>query len=415
MLKTKCIRLPKNTIWALFWIIIILYSGLANMLFPFINVNIFEYAKFMLTIVCFFISFSPVNRIIGKRKMKYINIFVTIYLLIIFLSCIITIRLGAETPYRVFSNSRAFFAILLVYPIIYVGLKFHKDITLFDGIVAFIILMQVLRIFNVLIYDYTGVEILKNFIAVQVKNGHSTAVSNALDYVIPLYTVFRALNSKKKSTRIKFVIYSIIAIFFIVKIISSRMMILTVFSSIVILWAVNRQYKKNVIFAFVSVIISSVILINTNFFQEFMNTLLSANANDFNQGIYGNTVSARLLYIKTISEKNFSFLTGIGMISYGTIRYYYFFPEGATEDFGYLGDIYIFGIMIIIPIIMLLGKNLYMLKKYHGKKYADLLGALLTFLCVSGFSLSVFGARKILVLPIILAIYELIDYYSIKK
>lgn len=417
MLRVKSIYIPKNTIWLLLWILLLLHSGLINMLFPFLEQRYIEIAKFIFTLVAFGCAFSPVTRVMGKRKLRYLNLLVTVYILIIVMSCIYTVASGYETVTRVFMNSLYYFTVLLVYPILYVALRFHngQDLDYLDGVATLIVLTQIIRAANLVLYNWNGMTFINGFIAVQTKYGNSTAVSNALDHFIPIYSFYRMLNVKRKSQKKKFAFYTIISVFFVVRGIYSRMMILSVVGSMAMLWVVNRQYKKKTIIAVATILIGAVIFVNTGYFQDFTDTLLSADANDFAHGIYGNTASARLLYIETISKMKFPTMTGIGMVSYGSSRLNYFFPEGATEDIGYLGDFYLFGVLILVPISMLLIRNLSLLKKNIGKRNSDLLAGLFTFLCITGVTLSVFGARKILLLPIVLSILEMIDYNSCKK
>lgn len=379
------------------------------MLFPFINSGYIDYIKFFVTLVAFVCSYSYVNKMIGRKERRFLNAFVVIYLSIVVISFCYTVVSMYDTLYRAFSYSKACFAILSVYPLIYVGIKYKQNINYLEPIIAFIVFIQVLRIINVLIYEYSGITLLDDFIAVQVRNSHHTVVSNALDHFVPVFCFYLFLNSDNKTNKRRYIIYSIISFVFVARFITSRMMIVAVLSSIVMMWVVNQKFKRNTIITVAILTIAVAFFINTSFYQDLITSITSANANDFSRGIYGNSVSARLLYIKTIQDKQFSRLLGMGMVSYGSARYNYLFPEGAAEDLGYLGDYYMYGMLIIIPIAMLFIYNVMLLKKCVKRKYADLLAALVVFLSTTGVTLSVFGIRKIFLLPILLSIFVLIE------
>lgn len=397
-------KIPRNPVWILFWISILIYTGTIEIFFPGMNKSFLNNMAVFTTVFACLCSIRITSGILKENRSQYANIYMAVYTTIICISATYTYVKGYASATAVFYNLRPYLSVFLFYPAVYLAYRYKKGLKFFDSLLLIVIITQIIRAGNCLLFEFSGQSFLENFIAIQVKNNHPTCVSNAFDHFIPIFAFFRFLNSDNIREKRRYLFYTIISAVFVIRFISSRMMILAVVCSLAIIWTVYKQYNNKVVSIVVIGCVAIAIFINTPYFDDLLSTVTSANSNDFSQGEYNNTASARLLYIETYNAKGAHSTLGMGIVSYGSTRYKEYLPLGAVEDLGYLGDYYTFGVLCFPLIGMLLFRSAYLVIKYFKSKYAQLLSALVVFLLITGITLSVFGTRKIYLLSILLAV-----------
>lgn len=401
-------KIPRNAVWILFWISILIYTGMAEILFPVLNENFLNNIAVFTTMLACIFSAKKTGRILKEYGCQYANVYMRMYAIIISISVIYTCVNGYASVTTVFYSLRPYLSVFLFYPVVYLSYRYKKGVKIFDGLLLIVIVAQIIRAGNCLLFEFSGQAFLKDFIAIQVKGGHPTCVSNAYDHFIPIIAFFRFLNAENRKEKRKYLIFTLISVIFVIRFISSRMMILAVMCSLWVMWTLYKQYTKKMISAVVIGCMAVVIFANTPYYDDLMNTVFSADANDFSQGEYDNTASARLLFIENYNANGPHSALGMGMVSFGSSRYKEYMPVGAVEDLGYLGDYYTFGVLFFSLIGILFFRIICLFIKYNKSKYSQLLSALIVFLIITGITLSVFGPRKIYLLSIILAIQEII-------
>lgn len=402
-------KIPRNPVWILFWISILIYTGMLKILFPGVDENFLNNVAAITTIFDCFCSVKTASRILKEKGSQYANVYMVVYVAAICISATYTCIQGYASVNIVFYNLRPYLSVFLFYPAVYLAYRNRKGIKFFDGLLLIVVITQVVRAGNCLLFEFSGNTILKDFIAVQIKRNHPTCVSNAFDHFIPILAFFGFLNAENIREKRKYLFYTIISVGFVIRFISSRMMILAVICSLAIMWVCYKQYTKKVISVIVIGSLAIAVFINTTYFNDLLSTVTSADASDFSQGEYSNTASTRLLYIEIYNTKGTQSILGMGMVAYGSPRYKEYLPLGAVEDLGYLGDYYTFGVLCFPLIGMLLFRTGYLLVKSFKSKsrYSQLLFALMMFLLVTGVTLSVFGTRKGYLLSTLLAVQEI--------
>lgn len=391
----------KNLVLLNVWVVLLCET---NFLTGIIGIpeEIVRYISFFCVVVGFILAWSRLKSMGSLHTYKYLNIYVIIYLICVGLSAIYTITNRISSVNQTIFYSRYYLSILMVYPLIYLKEQYFTNCFSLDGIMKFVVIMSVVRAANAFVYDMYGIAFFPDFISFQIRGGHSTAPSNALDILAALYFMIEFLNSQTRKRRFRAFLWFIVEFIYLARFVSSRMMILAVLGAAGGSWLINKKVKKEWITIFLVAVIGIAIFLNTPYYNDLMSTITTASATQGDD----NTASARLVIIENMNKYMQGKILGTGMLTFGTSNYTKFYLFGASDDLGYLGNFYTFGVLCVPMIVMLLGRVIYLYVKGKNRLYADMYFGLIAYLIITGITVSIFNTPKVFALPFVLMLIE---------
>ena len=394
-------KIKKNLVLLNVWIVVLcetnFFSGIIGL-----PIETVRYISILGIMGSFFIAWTKLKATKSLYKFKFLNFYVIIYIICIGISVAYTIINKVSSLNQTAFYSRYYLAILIVYPLIYLKERYYTDCFSVDKIMWFIVGMSIVRAFNAFIYDLSGIALFPAFISFQVRGGHSTAPSNALDILAAIYFMIEFLKFSKRKKRYRAFLGFLIEFVYLARFVSSRMMILAVLAAAGGSWLVNKKAKKSWITIFCVSVIGITIFLNTPYFNDLMSTVTTASAVQGDD----NTASARLIIIENMNNYIKGKVLGTGMLTFGTPEYTKLYLFGASDDLGFLGNYYTFGILCIPIIGMIFGRLLYLYVRKSEKLYKDMYFGVIVYFIITGITVSIFNAPKIFALPFVLMLIE---------
>lgn len=396
-------------LWAI-WLVVLLETGVFYSIIPILNLNIASYLSVLVTVIAAAYSILWLGKNEQLSKFRFINIYVIIYLVCIAFSFVYTWRSGSASFEQTLSYAKYYLIILVIYPLIYLGVKYKRGIYELNSFMNVTLFMTIVRAVNCLVLDITGNTLFPELIAGQIRNGHSSTNWSALDYLLVIYLTYMFIQSFSKREKRKLYALAIaiawVAIY-IARFIGSRMVILAMFVAVVSLFVAKRKSSIGTLLAVGVLAVGMIVFVNTSYFKNLSETITTASENDIEQYDYSNTASVRLVAMVEASKKLQGNPYGMGMVYYGTRAFERVFVIGSNDDLGFLGNYFTFGIFVLPMIVLLLVRALYVMKKCYGKKNFELFFSVFVFLCVSGISISIFDYYRVFGVPFALFVFEM--------
>lgn len=395
----------KNIIWCVTWIVLLLQLDILGGIIPFFGGST---AWKVETLLVLFVSALAILTLSQKgtlSRYRLLNAYIVVYTICLFGISYYTVYEGVANVNNTIMYAKYYFSAFLVYPLLYLEEKYGKESPFMESWLPVAAVAICLRMINCLAYDVTGTAFFPTLIAKQVRGGHSTSICGAIENVFLIYAFYMLLKCKKglTKTKVKYLIYVIIGLVYIIRFVGSRMMIVSIVASLAILWYGKRKHGAKKMVAFAIALIAIAVFMQTPFYNDLLQTIqgASSSVSDIHDG---NTMSVRL-YSLEILRKNWNGKP-MGLAAFGTGAYKRYFVVGSNDDLGYLGNWYTMGLYCVPMIVLLIAGYFYSSIRNFGKDNVEILYAVTVFLLITGVSLSCLDVARIDVMPFLLFLLQ---------
>lgn len=399
------ITIQKDIIWFGFWFVLLAHLGFFNSIVPIFSWELGDVLQFGILLVISMYALVVLYRKGALRLYTEVNLYIVVYCICILISLIYTIRSGQAEFTHALRYSFSYFAIVFVYPLLYLKTKNIAWDRFIDSIMNVTFFMTIVKVGNCVVYDMSGYEIFSELLAGQVRNEHSTSVCSALDMLMVIWFAYRILNSNRKERKL-YIIQFLWGIIYIIRFNGSRMTILSVLLSITAIWLTKDKQIKKRFYSILVLTVGIFFLIMTPYFQNIIKTLADMNIQDVESGRFDNTASVRLYTISEVNDNLEGNIFGMGMVAYGTEEFEKVFSMGSNDDLGFLGNYFTFGVCAIPIIFLLIWMCVRNIKRESMQQNKCLVWGIVVFLLVTGVSLSIFDLSRVAGLPFVLSLIE---------
>jgi len=399
------LKIHKNIIWFITWIILLLQLDILGGIIPFLGGSIAWKVEMLLVVFDSIYAILTLSKNGLLSKYKALNTYIIIYTVCVFGISFYTVHEGVASVDYTIMYAGYYFSAFLVYPFLYLEQRYEEN-PFMESWLPVAAIALCFRMLNCLIYDTAGTALFPTLIAGQVRGGHSTSICGAIENIFLLYAFYKMLKCPKGLSRIKmkYLIYVIIGLVYSIRFVGSRIMIAALIGSMAILWYGRQKRGQKKIIAFAIAVIAIVIFVQTSFYNDLLQTIQGASASDIKNGIYDNTMSVRV-YSLELLRKNWNGKP-MGLAFYGTTAFKRYFAIGSNDDLGYLGNWYTMGWYCVPMIVLMIAGYLYTSICDFGKNNAEILYAIAIYLLITGVSLSCLDVARIDVIPFLLFLLQ---------
>lgn len=395
-------KIRKNIIWCVTWIVLLLQLDILGGVIPF-----FGDWKIEMSLVLFDSIFTVLTLSKNGTLSKYrlLNIYIVVYIICLLgISCF-TVREGVASVDYTIAYAQYYFSAFIVYPLLYLEQRYGTEKSFMESWLPVAGLALCLRMLNCLVYDVIGIALFPTLMAGQVRGGHSTSICGAIENIFLLYSFYLLLKCGEglTKTKIKYLIYVIIGLVYSIRFVGSRIMIVSLIASMAVLWYGKQKHGAKKLIAFSIVVIAIAIFLQTPFYKNLLQTVQGASSSV--DDIYKeNTMSVRLYTLETLS-KNWNGKP-MGLAFYGTPVFKRYFVIGSNDDLGYLGNWYTMGRYCVPMIVLLLAGYLCTSIRNFGKNNVEIIYSTTVYLLITGVSLSFLDVARIDVIPFLLFLLQ---------
>lgn len=342
--------------------------------------------------------------------------FVSLYIIA---SIVISIIIFA---YSVINYGQSFMAVFLAghnyFSLIGVAgflLLFETDEKEFDTMLRLVAIFGAINtlivVFCALSADVGLPLIFKGFKSIGFRDGHTRAAYRTMTYYSIIY-YFANILSKDCKAKILKILYLCIALFGMVYVVNTRIVIISMVVAMACILVLNTERKT---VKYISYFIITVLVVYAIFSNQ-IDSIFSSFSVDSELG--GSTL-ARIIaieYFSTYTKANP--LIGMGIVYPSTpeLRLIFSGPTGTSyfDDLGLLGGFYRLGILGMIVIVIPLLRMLYLTFKIYRKKlpYSSMFVGIMAYILVSQVSLNYLDFQRAVIGSFYWAIME---YYYRKK
>lgn len=361
-----------------------------------------------LTVICVLFAFC----IQREKASNYLKIELTVVLVAAVGGILHAMNWNNMELMAAISSSMPYIYLLLAYPV-YVLLKrecwsIRKffDFILFWGTVAYL-----LKIINSAAWYFTGKVIWNNLIS-----NSNWILNNSLRInppfagllIIPI-AYYLMIGETKVGKKIKYLIPILIAVVYSAFVHQARSVLLYQVITLIAMFAFEHVTNRKKIMRYFILIIAAVIVINTSYFESFMNSFSPNNS------VSGESTIARInaiLMFGNMYAKHPFWGTGfieeakknVGAIGAGL---------GHIDDIGVLGSFFTLGVPFLLLVVLILGRSFYL--SYKMKKvnmgYSLLLFGMTVLLITTGINISWFNGIYAFAVPFYVSVVEYAGYY----
>lgn len=398
-------KIHKNIIWCVTWIILLLQLDILGGIIPFLGGSIAWKVGMLLVVFDSIYAILTLSKNGLLSKYKALNTYIIIYTVCLFGISFYTVHEGVASVDHTIMYARYYFSAFLVYPFLYLEQRYEEN-PFMESWLPVAAIALCFRMLNCLSYDAVGTALFPTLIAGQVRGGHSTSICGAIENIFLLYAFYKMLKCPKglSKIKIKYLIFVIIGLVYSIRFVGSRIMISALIGSMAILWYGRQKRGQKKIIAFAIAVIAIAIFAQTPFYNDLLQTVQGASASDIKNGVYDNTMSVRV-YSLELLRRNWNGKP-MGLAFYGTQAFKRYFTIGSNDDLGYLGNWYTMGWYCVPMIVLLLAGYFYTSIRNFGKNNAEMLYSLTIYLLITGLSLSCMDVARIDVVPFLLFILQ---------
>lgn len=399
-------KIHKNIIWCVTWIILLLQLDILGGIIPFLGDSIAWKVEMLLVVFDSIYAILTLSKNGLLSKYKALNMYIIIYTVCLFGISFYTVHEGVESVDHTIMYARYYFSAFLVYPFLYLEQRYGEEKSFMESWLPVAAIALCFRMLNCLVYDATGTALFPTLIAGQVRGGHSTSICGAIENLFLLYAFYKMLKCPKGLSKIKmkYLIFVIIGLVYSIRFVGSRIMIVALIGSMAILWYGRQKQGQKKIVAFAIVVIAIAIFVQTPFYNDLLQTVQGASASDIKNGVYDNTMSVRV-YSLELLRKNWNGKP-MGLAFYGTTSFKRYFAIGSNDDLGYLGNWYTMGWYCVPMIILLIVGYFYTSIRNFRENSVEVLYSVTIYLLITGVSLSCLDVARIDVIPFLLFLLQ---------
>lgn len=399
-------KIHKNIIWCVTWIILLLQLDILGGIIPFLGDSIAWKVEMLLVVFDSIYAILTLSKNGLLSKYKALNMYIIIYTVCLFGISFYTVHEGVASVDHTIMYARYYFSAFLVYPFLYLEQRYGEEKSFMESWLPVAAIALCFRMLNCLVYDATGTALFPTLIAGQVRGGHSTSICGAIENIFLLYAFYKMLKCPKGLSKIKmkYLIFVIIGLVYSIRFVGSRIMIAALIGSMAILWYGRQKQGQKKIVAFAIVVIAIAIFVQTPFYNDLLQTVQGASASDIKNGVYDNTMSVRV-YSLELLRKNWNGKP-MGLAFYGTTSFKRYFAIGSNDDLGYLGNWYTMGWYCVPMIILLIVGYFYTSIRNFRENSVEVLYSVTIYLLITGVSLSCLDVARIDVIPFLLFLLQ---------
>lgn len=294
--------------------------------------------------------------------------------------------------------------LLAVYPLLYLFV-FHGYKKTEKIIVVVSTLSMIYQAIVAFLYNAKGMIISKGLMTNEewIRNGNIRISSTCLIWMLFIIWFCKAINERNINKRNKHVLWSVIAILFMILVNQSRSLYVAAIGAGMFVYLFHERRGQRKFVAFFALLISIVVLSQSSMFSNFMAS--------FAKGSEGDTLTGRMELLELIQKVPRSRLFGFGFVG-STIQLsssiaFYFVDYGLIGDLLQLG---IFAVTLYLVTGSILLQNALKLSKHKGFGFDFTIGAL-GFWIIGTIGFTVLSSARNFAIPVVLAISQ---YYAIK-
>lgn len=399
-------KIRKNIIWCVTWIVLLLQLDILGGIIPFMNDSVAWKVEMLLVLFDSIFAVLTLSKNGTLSRYRLLNIYVVIYIICLFGVSYYTVHEGVASVDHTIMYAQYYFSAFLVYPFIYLEQRYGEEKSFMESWLPVAAIALCFRMLNCLVYDAAGTMLFPMLIAAQVRGGHSTSICGAIENIFLLYSFYLFLKCGKHltKTKIKYLIYIIIGLVYSIHFVGSRIMIVALIASMAVLWYGKQKRGAKKMLAFTIGVIVIAIFMQTPFYNDLLQTVQGASASDIKNGVYDNTMSVRVYSLEML-RKNWNGKPA-GLAFFGTSAFKHYFTIGSNDDLGYLGNWYTMGWYCVPMIVLLVTGYFYTSIRNFRKNNTGMRYTILIYLLITGISLSCFDLARIDVIPFLLFILQ---------
>lgn len=394
-------KIRKNIIWCVTWIVLLLQLDILGGIIPFFSDAISWKIEMLLVLFDSMLAIFTLCKNGDMPRYRALNCYIVIYLICLLGISYYTVHEGVANVDHTIMYVQEYFSAFLVYPFLYLEQRYGKEKSFMASWLPIAAIALCFRMLNCLAYDIAGIALFPTLIAGQVRGGHSTSVCGAIENIFLIYSFYLFLKCGRglTKTKIKYLIYLIIGLVYSIRFVGSRIMIVSLIASMVVLWYGRQKQGAKKMLAFSIGVIVIAVFMQTPFYGDLLQTIQGASSS-VNDIYNGNTMSVRLYSLETL-RRNWNGKP-MGLAFYGTSAFKHYFVIGSNDDLGYLGNWYTMGWYCVPIIVLLIVGYLYTSIRNFGKNNAEIIYSMIIYLLITGVSLSFLDVARIDVVPFLL-------------
>lgn len=410
-MKVKCSTILK---W-LIELMIIMKLGFVKLLGSLIPIFASPYDTYpecilylLLTIICVLFAFF----IYREKASIYLRIELVVALVTIFCGIIHALNWNNMGFMDVLSSAMPYFYLMLSYPAYVLIKRKYWDIEdFFNFIIFWGTIAYFLKIVNCVSWLFTGKVIWQNLIS-----NSNWILNNSLRInppfvgllIIPI-SYYKMSSEAKIRKKIKYLIPIVVSIAYSAFVHQARSIFLYQIITLVTMYIFEHVTNRKKIVRYIVLIIAVVIVINTSYFENYINSFSPDNS------VSGESTIARFNAIATFGNMYIKHpFWGMGFIeeskkNVGSVGA----GLGHLDDIGVLGSFFTLGIPLLLLMILILGRILYLIYKMQEihKGYSLLLIGMAVLLIMTGINISWFNGIYAFGIPFYICILEYSRYH----
>lgn len=359
----------------------------------------------IMTIICVLFALG----ISKERVGVYLRFELGVVLVIVIAGIIHGLKWNNMELMAAVSTAMPFVYLFLAYPI-YILLKreYWTIDKMFDFLLFWGTMAYMLKIINCASWYFNGQVVWGNLIsnANWILNGSLRINPPCMGLLIIPISYYMFINQNEKKKRKKYLLPIIVALVYSAVVHQARSILLYQIITLVAMSVFGRVSSKKKFIRYCILIIAAILVINTSFFDSFVNSFSPDNS------VSGQSTVARINAIVLFASKYASHpFWGMGFLSdadktVGAISS----GMGHLDDIGMLGVFFMLGIPLFLLAILIVGRSLYVSYKTRKKYYnfSLLLFGMSMILLVTGINISWFNGIYAFAIPFYLGIVEYI-------
>lgn len=372
--------------------------------------NIYKAIYLMAVIVMIFISFTCIDSLkICKASRKFVYCYNIVVLLFLLFEYIYTTRLygNLQTAYEYANYNKCYAFIFLIIPLLYIMLIQDSFVNLMNSVILLVTITLSLMLVHALVYRWYQTEFLSISVYAKkmIRNDRFRMWDlSSLEGLAIIYGMYRILFMKEK--KMQYVIQTIVCIFALVYIEQTRMMLIALALSILVMIikkpckTANGILIKGVFVAMAGIVIATLAI---------PKLIISLSGED-SISISNRLIELEFVY-KILHERG---ILGLGIISYNLQCYLYYhgiYSRVHLDDIGFIGYTAQTGIWSVVLFIVPMLRMLLILLNTYKNEFSVFLWSIYIYLVITSSTLFVLDSQRILMWPFCLALFE---FYNMK-
>lgn len=372
--------------------------------------NIYKAMYLTAAIGMIFICFIRINKMrTRKGSQRFIYSYSIIVFLFLIFEYIYTVRLygGLQTAYEYANYNKCYVFVFLLIPLLYIMTIDDNFENILNSVMLLTTITLGLMLVHALLYQWYQIEFLHIGIYAKkmIRNDRFRMWDlSSLEGLAIIYGMYRILFVKQK--KIRYMIQTIICFAVLVYVEQTRMMLIALVASIMVMIMMKPCKTANGILAkgaFIAIVgvVSATLMIPR---------LIISFSGEDSISITNRLIELEFVY-RILRERG---IFGLGIISHDWQHYLYYhgiYSSVHLDDIGLIGYIAQTGIWSVALFIIPMIRMLKILLNTHKNEFSVFLWSIYIYLVITSSTLFVLNSQRILMWPFCLALFE---FYNMK-